>query len=113
MKNKLTGTKGEDLAVAHLERLGYEIVERNYRYSYGEIDIIGILNNELLVFFEVKSRRGNAYGEPETFVSRKQEKMIIKAAENYIFAINWLKDVRFDIISITGSEVLHIEDAFY
>lgn len=88
-------------------------MERNYRYGHGEIDIIGILDNELLVFVEVKSRSGNAYGEPEEFVSRKQRSLILKAAEDYIFAINWHKDIRFDIISITGREVLHIEDAFY
>ncbi len=113
MNTKSKGKYGEDLAVSFLEKKGFEITERNYRYGRGEIDLIGILENKLLVFVEVKLRKGNAYGEPETFVSNAQQKLIIKAAENYLFAINWKKDIRFDIISITRDEILHIEDAFY
>ncbi|MFT6882607.1 MAG: putative endonuclease [Marinoscillum sp.] len=113
MNTKSKGKYGEDLAVSFLEKKGFEITERNYRYGRGEIDLIGILDNKLLVFIEVKLRKGNTYGEPESFVSNAQQKLIIKAAENYLFAINWEKDIRFDIISITREEILHIEDAFY
>ncbi len=113
MDTKNKGKYGEDLAVSYLRKKGFEIVERNYRFRKGEIDLITLLNNEVLVFVEVKLRKGDAYGDPETFVSRKQERLIIQAAEDYIFAINWQKDIRFDIISITGSKVEHIEDAFY
>lgn len=113
MDTKNKGKYGEDLAVSYLHKKGFEIVERNYRFRKGEIDLITLLNNEVLVFVEVKLRKGDAYGDPETFVSRKQERLIIQAAEDYIFAINWQKDIRFDIISITGSKVEHIEDAFY
>ncbi|MEQ8581811.1 MAG: YraN family protein [Marinoscillum sp.] len=113
MDTKNKGKYGEDLAVSYLRKKGFEIVERNYRFRKGEIDLITLLNNEVLVFIEVKLRKGDAYGDPETFVSRKQERLIIQAAEDYIFAINWQKDIRFDIISITGSQLEHIEDAFY
>ena len=113
MDTKNKGKYGEDLAVSYLRKKGFEIMERNYRFRKGEIDLISLLNNEVLVFIEVKLRKGDAYGDPETFVSRKQERLIIQAAEDYIFAINWQKDIRFDIISITGSKVEHIEDAFY
>jgi putative endonuclease len=50
------GRLGEQLAAAHLERLGFTIVERNARTRYGEIDLIAF-NGEALVFVEVKSRR--------------------------------------------------------
>ena len=113
MDTKNKGKYGEDLAVSYLRKKGFEIVERNYRFRKGEIDLITLLNNEVLVFIEVKLRKGDAYGDPETFVSRKQERLIIQAAEDYIFSINWQKDIRFDIISITGSQLEHIEDAFY
>ncbi|WP_421891568.1 YraN family protein [Marinoscillum sp.] len=113
MDTKNKGKYGEDLAVSYLRKKGFEIVERNYHFRKGEIDLITLLNNEVLVFIEVKLRKGDAYGDPETFVSRKQERLIIQAAEDYIFAINWQKDIRFDIISITGSQLEHIEDAFY
>lgn len=113
VNNQETGISGEDSAVTYLESKGFEILERNYRFSRGEIDIIGLFNNELLVFFEVKYRKNNSYGEPETFVSPKQIKRILEAADEYIIGINWHKDIRFDIISISGGELVHIEDAFY
>ncbi len=114
MNSKIKGKYGEDLAVSYLQNKGFEITERNYRHRRGEIDLIGILRNELLVFFEVKLRKRKDFGDPETFVTRAQERSIIDAAEAYIYGINWQKDIRFDIIAITsGSEIEHIEDAFY
>ncbi|WP_258103173.1 YraN family protein [Marinoscillum sp. MHG1-6] len=113
MKNQLLGKYGEDRAVSHLEEKGFEILERNYRHGRGEIDIIGLWKNQLLVFFEVKLRKNNAFGEPETFVTENQQQHIINAAEEYIHGINWKKDIRFDIIAIKESELEHIEDAFY
>ncbi|MFY0607894.1 MAG: YraN family protein [Cyclobacteriaceae bacterium] len=113
MDTKTKGKYGEDLAVSFLEKKGFEIVERNYRHARGEIDLIGILENKLLVFFEVKLRKGIAFGEPESFVSEAQQRLIIQVAEDYIYAINWQRDIRFDIISIIQDEIVHLEDAFY
>ena len=114
MNSKNKGKYGEDLAVSYLQNKGFEIIERNYRHRRGEIDLIGLLNNELLVFFEVKLRKRDDYGEPESFVSRAQERSIINAAEEYIFGIDWHKDIRFDIVAIKpGEGIEHIEDAFY
>jgi putative endonuclease len=50
------GRLGEELAVAHLYRLGYALLERNARTRYGEIDVIAF-NGEALIFVEVKTRR--------------------------------------------------------
>lgn len=113
MENQIRGKYGEDLAVSYLEGKGFELLERNYRHAKGEIDLIMLLDNDLLVFVEVKARKNNRYGEPESFVSNNQQQLIIKAADNYIHGINWQKDVRFDIIAIAGEDVLHIKDAFY
>ena len=57
MNNQLKGKYGEDLAVSYLEKQDYEIIERNYRHGRGEIDLIGIHKNQLLVFFEIKLRK--------------------------------------------------------
>ncbi|XOV92763.1 MAG: YraN family protein [Bacteroidota bacterium] len=115
MDNQLKGKYGEDLAVSYLESKDYEIIERNYRHGRGEIDLIGLYKNQLLVFFEIKFRKNDAFGTPETFVTENQEKLIMEAAEQYLFDINWKKDIRFDIISISGSSpaIEHFEDAFY
>ena len=114
MNNKIKGKIGEERAAKYLEQKGFEIVEQNYRYGRGEIDIIGLKNNNLLVFVEVKMRSGDTFGNPEDFVSNAQQELIMVAAENYIHAINWQGDIRFDIMAIDGSnnEMKHIEDAF-
>lgn len=113
MKNKITGKYGEDLAVSYLQNKGFEILERNYRVGRSEIDLIGLLNNTLLVFFEVKMRSGYQFGQPETFVTKNQQQKIIQAADEYLHGINWQKAIRFDIISILEVDIQHFEDAFY
>ena len=94
---------------------GHEILERNFRHGRGEIDIISLLKNELLVFTEVKLRNQGKFGEPEEFVSEQQANRIIAVADHYIHAINWKKDIRFDVISVRSDtgEVKWFKDAFY
>ncbi len=113
--NKDAGKQGEDIAEEILIEAGYEILERNYQYGKGEIDIISLLDNRLLVFVEVKLRNQDKFGEPEEFVSEKQSSRIIQVADQYIHAINWQKDIRFDVISVRSDsgEVKWFKDAFY
>jgi len=58
-ERKKIGSIGEKLAADYLERIGYSILQRNFRCRYGEIDIIAC-NSEYLVFCEVKTRKGSA-----------------------------------------------------
>lgn len=112
---KQAGIKGEAMAVKLLQNAGYEILENNYMHGKGEIDIICLQNNALLVFVEVKLRNQGAFGDPEAFVSEKQSKRIIAVADQYIHAINWQKDIRFDVIAIRSDtgELKWFKDAFY
>ncbi|SMG17430.1 putative endonuclease [Marivirga sericea] len=115
MNTKKIGDKGEDFAVNILESKGYEILERNYRFKRAEIDIIALHQN-LLIFIEVKTLNSFNHGYPEERVNQSKIDKLMEAAENYIYAINWQKDIRFDILSIKLNEpakYLHIEDAFY
>lgn len=113
MNNKIIGNQGELLAKERYESLGYEILESNYRHQRGEIDFIAMQNEDTLIFVEVKSRNRNDYGEPETFVSNRQQALIKEAAENYIYEINWKKEIRFDIVCINANNQLEVfEDAF-
>ncbi|WP_026463456.1 YraN family protein [Adhaeribacter aquaticus] len=116
-KHNITGAKGEELATSYLQQKGYLILKRNFRYKRAEIDIIAQKNN-ILVFAEVKTRTSSQYGYPEDFVNQKKINLFLLAAEEYITEINWLHDIRFDIIAITyssanNSNILHIEDAFH
>lgn len=110
-----TGKQGEIEAARYLREKGYEIVSQNYRYQHAEIDIIG-QKGKLLIFAEVKTRTNLSYGDPEEFVSYAKAKLVMKAAEQYIFAHGWMHDIRFDIIAVTVAgadlKVRHIEDAF-
>ncbi len=111
-----TGREGEDIAAEFLERAGYAITARNFKFGPAEIDLIAEKDN-WLVFVEVKFRTSDWFGPPETFVNRNQRSSIRRAAGQYIFNRSWDGHVRFDVVSITrirGKEdILHITDAFY
>ncbi len=110
-----TGKEGEDKASEFLAGKGYEIMARNYRHRHAEIDIIA-KKAKMLIFVEVKTRRNLSYGFPEDFVDYAKTRLIMKAAENYIFEIDWQQDIRFDIVSViinqNETRIKHIEDAF-
>ena len=107
-----TGRTGEDWAAEFLEAKGYEIVFRNFRHRWSEIDLIAIHRNTL-VFIEVKTRRNSDFGEPEQFVSKRQAQKIREGAEAYMNRMNWNGNIRFDIVAIKTetNELVHFEDA--
>jgi len=116
-QHNVTGAFGEQIATHYLEQMGYIVMARNYRFKKAEIDIIA-RKEKILLFVEVKTRRAQNYGYPEESVTSKKEALFLLAAEEYIFRINWLYDIRFDIISITMTsekeyQLHHIEDAFH
>ena len=115
-KHNETGILGEQLAVDYLTKNGYKILERNWRFSHFEIDIIA-LKKDYLVFVEVKTRSADYIIEPELTLSKKQQGFIIRTANAYIGGHDYDMEARFDIISIVihpeGHELKHIDEAFY
>lgn len=106
---------GEQTAAQFLEKQGYEILERNYRYKRGEIDIIA-KNAEEIIFVEVKTKLRRGFGEPEDRVGMTKQRQLAKVAMGYLQAKQLYDvDCRFDVISVTGSEkkLHHIKDAFW
>ncbi|MCS7017792.1 MAG: YraN family protein [Cytophagales bacterium] len=115
MTRKQKGEQGEQMAIAYLEANQYKILKRNYRPEGTEIDIIAQYL-ETLVFVEVKTRRKNDFGYPESAVNMTKQQRIKLAAEHFIAEHDWHGDIRFDIIAITWSdppELVHFQDAFY
>lgn len=114
-KHNELGKLGEELAVQFLADKGYEILERNWHNIHKEIDIIA-KDGEDLVIVEVKTRQTDEHGEPDLAVTKRKQRMLIAAANAYIFKNNLDVNTRFDIISIIfrdGEPVIeHIEDAF-
>lgn len=95
------GQRGEELASAHLQRLGYRIVSRNYRSRYGEIDLIAE-ESGVLVFIEVKTRQGDADEQPLEAITARKCKQISKLALLYVSerAAEEVA-VRFDVVGVT------------
>jgi putative endonuclease len=115
-KHNELGELGEDLAVEELEKNGYEIVERNWRYKKAEIDIIA-RKDEVLAIVEVKTRSSDYFGDPQDFVNTKKIKMLVEAVNEYVNSKDLDVEVRFDIIAIIKNEnkltLEHLEDAFF
>ncbi len=100
LNNKETGKLGENIARDYLIEKGYSIIELNYSTRYGEIDIIA-KNGKLIVFIEVKTRRGINFGYPREAVDNYKQLKIKNMAEFYILRKK-LKDtpMRFDVIEV-------------
>jgi putative endonuclease len=100
------GRFGEDVAVAHLERSGVRVLARNLRCREGELDIVA-RDGDVLVFCEVKTRSGTAFGGPaEAVTTAKGERLRVLAAR-------WLSEegtgeqaasgcatIRFDVVGV-------------
>ena len=113
------GQRGEDLAAEHLERLGFQILARNHRTRFGELDLVAY-DGEVLVFVEVKTRRSDSRDPWENLHDRKRSQV-------RRMAIAWLTEgnnrpygaqLRFDGIAVlldaSGALVRldHLEAAF-
>ncbi len=95
-----TAIVGENFAVKYLENKGYKIIERNFRIRYGEIDIVGIQNNTL-VFIEVKTRKSSKFGTPLEAITFWKLKDVMKTAEFYKHTHKNLPELmRIDAVSV-------------
>lgn len=100
LNNKTKGDLGEKIAEDYLKKLGYIILEKNFRTKIGEIDIIG-KDGQYVVFIEVKTRHNNIYGTPGEAVNLSKQHKIIRTSQLYILKRNLSKyDFRFDVIEI-------------
>jgi putative endonuclease len=116
-KQPSVGKLGEDLAANFLEENGFNIIERNYRFGHGEIDIIAE-KAEMLIFIEVKTKKFGDFGDPINWVSRGKQKQIGRIARGYLYEKNITdRDCRFDVVLVTWEDGLwkidHLENAFW
>jgi putative endonuclease len=110
------GRWGEEQAVRFLRRQGMKILERNYRTPVGEVDIIA-RQGKNLIFVEVKTRSGVAYGLPQEAVGRAKQRQIARTAQWYLGESKADRlQPRFDVVAVLrrGTEVCveHIPEAF-
>lgn len=100
-QNRETGRIGENLAVETLKKKGYEILERNFSNKFGEIDIIAHDKN-VLVFVEVKTKRGIDFGLPEEMINPKKLYKIRNMAAIYLRGK--IVQCRIDVVAIVLEE---------
>ncbi len=115
------GDAGEDLAVAYLEAHGYRIVARNWRLTSGglrgELDVVALCEGTL-VFVEVKTRRGEAYGGPLLAVGRAKQAKVRALAAAFLRSSQLRAPlIRFDVIAVWlragfPSRLEHLPGAF-
>ena len=108
----LLGRKGERIACRRLLREGFDILVRRWRGRQGELDIVAF-EGDLLAFLEVKTRATAQYGEPWEFVDPRKQLILQRTADEFIAEYDLGQYVyRFDIVSVTGSEVTLYRNAF-
>lgn len=115
------GRLGEDLAVRHLQTLGYRIVARNWRAASadvrGEVDVIAE-DGASLVFCEVKSRRQAVFDNAFAAVNWSKQRQLRRLAALYLAGRTERVDVRFDVVAVAlpvgggAAAVEHIAGAF-
>ncbi len=96
----MLGRRGEQMAAEALRERGYRIVEHNFRCQYGEIDLIAEEKDDL-VFVEVKTRRGTAFGHPEEAVTLSKRRKLVEVASYYLDVHNeGDRSWRIDVVAI-------------
>jgi putative endonuclease len=96
------GKYGEQRAVEYLQERGHEIVARNWRCSEGELDIVA-QEGDVLVFCEVKTRSGLAFGDPAEAVTADKIQRIRRLALRWLATnqrLGKVRDLRFDVIAV-------------
>jgi putative endonuclease len=114
------GRLGEQLALEHLERLGYDLVARNHRTRFGELDLV-VADAGALVFVEVKTRRATRPGRPWENLHAAKRAQVRRMAAAFLAEIPGRPvrdELRFDAVGVTidprGRLVAleHLEGAF-
>jgi len=98
--NQRIGQWGEETATEYLTQRGYEIVARNIRTPYGEIDVIA-KQNDIIIFVEVKTRTSNTMGLPEESITPRKREHMLAAADHYA-AENKIDHWQIDVVAIEG-----------
>lgn len=115
---KEIGDQAEALALAHLERQGLSLVERNYRVARGpsarggEVDLILRDRDGTLVFVEVRARADGRFGGAAASIGHAKRQRIIHAARHYLLRLATLPPCRFDVVTIDAGRIDWLRGAF-
>lgn len=113
MNKRASGAAWEQKAAEYLEACGMKIVERNYRNSRGEIDLIGY-HEGYLVFVEVKYRSSTCRGYAAEAVNAGKQRKICRVADYYRYTHGLGEEtaVRYDVVAVQGDSIEWLQNAF-
>ena len=115
---KEIGDQAEALALAHLERQGLSLVQRNYRVARGpsarggEVDLILRDRDGTLVFVEVRARADGRFGGAAASIGHVKRQRIIHAAQYYLLRLATLPPCRFDVVTVDAGRIEWLPGAF-
>jgi len=117
IKSKFIGQNKEQQAAKWLQQNQVEIIAQNYLCKGGEIDLIGFeQQQDRLVFFEVKYRKNNQFGDPAETLSTQQQQRIVRCAQRFLQQHPQYQDkaMQFDVLTFLDqqTEPQRIENAF-
>ena len=113
-----TGTYYERMAADYLMENGIEIIARNYRCRYGEIDLIGRRKDSAgqvsLIFFEVKFRMSGDFGYAAQAVTAAKQRKICRVSDHYRMMNETPDDIQisYDVVAVDGGRITWIRNAF-
>lgn len=108
------GDLGEDLACAHLQATGFEILDRGWATRSGELDIVARAPDGVIAFVEVKAAYGEGAGDPGSWVTAAKAARISRTAVAWLVAHGALDTAaRFDLVVLRpDGSIEHLPDAF-
>lgn len=109
------GKNAENYTLEFLTKKGYRFIAKNYRFGIAEVDLI-MQDGSVLVCVEVKARRSDYFGTPESFLSSRQIQRLVAAMDHYVHQNDLFLEIRFDLVAITVQDnewkINHIKNAF-
>ena len=110
---KFLGAGGERKAEKYLKKLGYKLLCRNYVCPSGEADLV-LLDGDVLVFCEVKTRESDRYGRGRDAVTQQKQSKYYRIAESFMQQNDYQDAlVRFDVVEIQEGNIEHVKNAFF
>ena len=108
-----SGAAAEDAALAHLRAAGLQLLARNVRYPFGEIDLV-MREGTTLAFVEVRYRRSSRFGGAAASVTRAKRRKLARAAQAWLGAhrAHASSPCRFDVVAVAPGACDWLRAAF-
>ena len=108
------GAAAEDAALAHLRAAGLDLLARNVRYPFGELDLV-MREGDTLAFVEVRYRRGNGFGGALASIDAGKRRKLARAAQAWLgnHRAHAQMRCRFDVVTVApGDQCQWLRAAF-